>query len=360
MPARHLTPNCIWNSFRSSGKRNLILTGTRKSGKTTLFRQLFPELLPGLTSWAKPGEAVFLKDNRSHEMVQVGRFDATLPGPENQMVSIPEAFLSFGVPALERHSLSGHPWISIDEIGYLETQCDAYLNALRRLFETKQVVAVVRKQQLPALAELCAREDTFVVDLDDPFGSIGCVIMASGLSKRFGSNKLMADFDGEPLICRILDATGGIFPRRVLVTRHEKIAEIGQTRGIQTILHDQPHRSDTIRLGLEALPEVERCMFAPADQPLIRPETIASLCLASANAPNAIWRTTCEGTPGSPVIFPRWSFDELLHLPEGSGGGWVMKKHPESVSSVQVENPYELMDADTPETLELLKSKVSG
>ena len=29
---------------------------------------------------------------------------------------------------------------------------------------------------------------------------LGCVIMASGLGTRFGGNKLMADFDGQPLI----------------------------------------------------------------------------------------------------------------------------------------------------------------
>lgn len=29
---------------------------------------------------------------------------------------------------------------------------------------------------------------------------IGCVIMASGLARRFGSNKLLADFGGRPLL----------------------------------------------------------------------------------------------------------------------------------------------------------------
>ena len=32
------------------------------------------------------------------------------------------------------------------------------------------------------------------------FPKIGCVIMASGLGKRFGGNKLMADFQGKPLL----------------------------------------------------------------------------------------------------------------------------------------------------------------
>ena len=40
---------------------------------------------------------------------------------------------------------------------------------------------------------------------------LGCVIMASGLGKRFGGNKLMADFDGQPLICRALTVTDGPF-----------------------------------------------------------------------------------------------------------------------------------------------------
>ena len=32
------------------------------------------------------------------------------------------------------------------------------------------------------------------------FPPVGCVIMASGLSRRFGSNKLLAPFDGQPLL----------------------------------------------------------------------------------------------------------------------------------------------------------------
>ena len=38
--------------------------------------------------------------------------------------------------------------------------------------------------------------------------AVGCVIMASGRAVRFGSNKLLADFGGAPLIARALDVTG--------------------------------------------------------------------------------------------------------------------------------------------------------
>ena len=51
---------------------------------------------------------------------------------------------------------------------------------------------------------------------------VGCVIMASGLSTRFGSNKLLVPFGpaGEPLLCRALAATATpCFAGRVVVTR---------------------------------------------------------------------------------------------------------------------------------------------
>ena len=356
MPAKHLTADCIWNSFRSSGKRHLFLTGDRGSGKTTLLKALFPELLPGLTTWAEPRKAVYLRNNLTGEIAQVGVFDEALPGTENRMTPMEEGFTSLGIPTLKSCMESDGDWITIDEIGYLEAQCEAYHDGLRSLLEQKQVAAVIRKQELPFLQELRRREDAFVVDLDNPYGSIGCVIMASGLGKRFGGNKLMANFRGEPMICRILDATEGLFSHRVVVTRHEDVAKLCEARGIQTVLHNLPHRSDTVRLGLEAMGNVECCLFTPADQPLLQKETVAALVIASKNEPNAIWRTAHEERLGSPVIFPKWTFPELKTLPQGKGGGVVIKKYPERLRVVNVRDMYELKDVDSPEDLsELLE-----
>ena len=356
MPAGRPTADCIWNSFRSSGKRHLILTGTRGSGKTTLLQSLFPQSCPGLTTWAVPKQAVYLQDNNSGETVQVGVFDPSLPGPGNQMVPLESGFLSLGIPALERCTKTTDAWITIDEVGYLEAQFESYHSTLRRLLETKQTALVIRKQPLPFLQELCSRDDVFVVDMDDPYGNIGCVIMASGLGKRFGGNKLMADFHGVPMICKALDATEGIFHQRVVVTRHKDVARLCESRGIKVILHALPHRSDTVRLGLEALPGIDRCMFIPADQPLLRRETVSSLVLAAANDPDHLWRTACGDTPGSPVIFPEWAFPELRNLPEGKGGGVVLKKYPERLHTVSVRDILELKDVDSPEDLsELLE-----
>lgn len=351
-----LTAESIWRAFENSCKRHLVLTGAKGSGKTTLRKALFPAGAPGLTSWAVPKQAVFLRDNRSGERVQAAVFDPRLPGPGNQMVLLENAFVSFGIPALERCVRMPDPWVTLDEIGYLEAQCGPYQQALEALLEQKQVCAVVRKQELPFLTALCQRPDVFLVDLDDPFGALGCVIMASGLGRRFGGNKLLADFGGQPLICSVLDATQGLFANRVLVTRHREVAALGRARGIPTVLHDLPYRSDTVRLGLEALPGVERCMFAAGDQPRLSQETLAALALASKNVPASFWRPQWQGTPGAPVVFPKWSFPELLDLPQGKGGGLLLKKYPERLKTVAVRDEYELKDVDTPEDLRVISA----
>ena len=263
-------------------------------------------------------------------------------------------FHAVGIPAVRQYEAGTGEWFTIDEIGYLETGCTDYCDAIRQLMARKRVAAVVRKQELPFLRELVQREDAFVVDLDAPYGKLGCVIMASGQGRRFGGNKLMADFHGEPMIARALSATEGIFERRVVVTRHREVADLCKERGVETVLHDYPDRADTVRLGLEAVGDAAGCLFCPGDQPFLRQETVATLALAAVNCPCAIWRTAFADSPGSPVFFPKWAFLELSSLPRGYGGGFVAKKYPQWVKTVSVRDKRELMDVDSPEDLRKL------
>lgn len=317
-------------------------------------KALFPEPHPGLITWAEPKKAVWMQDAQSGRCAQIGVYDPSIPGAGNKMVLCPAGFPAVGIPAVCQCEKETAEWFTIDEIGYLETDCPDYCDAIRRLMACRHVAAVVRNQELPFLRELVQRKDAFVVDLDAPYGKLGCVIMASGLGKRFGSNKLMADFQGEPMIARALSATDGIFERRVVVTRHREVAELCKERGVEVLLHDYPQRADTVRLGLEAVGDTAGCLFCPGDQPLLQQETVAALALAAVNCPAAIWRTSFGDTPGSPVLFPQWTFPELSALPRGFGGGYVAKKYPRWVRTIPVRNPKELMDVDSPKDLQAL------
>ena len=189
---------------------------------------------------------------------------------------------------------------------------------------------------------------------------LGCVIMASGEGKRFGGNKLMAELAGKPLLSWVLEATDGIFARRVVVTRHEDVEKLCQNKQVPVLRHDLPYRNDTVRLGLEAVgQDVDGCLFCAGDQPLLRRETLLALALAANRDRDAIWRLAYDEVPGAPVLFPRWAFDQLRRLPQGRGGNVIVQEYPERVRLLSARDSWELMDVDTPDDLQALKTFVA-
>ena len=189
--------------------------------------------------------------------------------------------------------------------------------------------------------------------------TVGCVIMASGLSRRFGTNKLLADFCGQPMLCRAFDATAtpGI-AARIVVTRSEEVQALCRAQGVPVLLHSLPGRNDTVRLGLSALleqlPELSGCMFLPGDQPLLRRESVGSLVDFYREHPEHIAALGHDGVRGNPCLFPARLFPELLALQGDHGGNQVIRRHEEDLLLWEVPAP-ELTDVDTPQVLAQLR-----
>ncbi len=140
-------------------------------------------------------------------------------------------------------------------------------------------------------------------------GRIACIIMASGLGKRFGSNKLMASFHGAPLIHSVLDVTGSVplFADRLVVTRSREVHDYCQSLGIPVLIHTLPNRNEALCLGLTHVkrhPDLSGCLFALGDQPLLRPRTLERICRRYLE---------CKISPGHSesvfqiLIFPFWN-----------------------------------------------------
>ena len=188
----------------------------------------------------------------------------------------------------------------------------------------------------------------------------GCIIMASGMGTRFGGNKLMTELCGVPLIQHVLRATEGLFARRVVVTRHSNVARLCDELGVEVVLHSKPRRNDTVRLGMEKMTGCYTVMFVQGDQPLIGANSLTSLLRGAESFPECIWRASFEGTPGAPVLFPAWTFNELRSLPPGKGGGVVARAHKERVQTVEVSSKWELFDVDTPDDLRILQEHLAS
>ncbi len=202
---------------------------------------------------------------------------------------------------------------------------------------------------------------------------IGIAVMASGEGRRFGSNKLLADAGGKTIIERTLDTLGNCIAdiasdqnreilscrNTVVVTRTGDIARIAERYGLRAILHSEPWKSDTVRLGTEAVEQLDGIMFVQADQFLVSECSIGRLIDAYRRDPDKPARLCYGDKMGSPVIFPPSFYGALKSLSGDNGGSMLLKAEAEDSSSgnislVEAGEPYEVLDADTPTQLEAM------
>ncbi len=353
--------------FDLSGKRHLLITGEKGIGKSTLFQKLVPALAgaesPQITTFAVPKEAVYFRFGT--QTIRIGRYCEQAGKTENKM-RLDENLSDICALILRQLAACENAWVAIDEIGYLEEGSTAYMQALWDLMAQKRLLAVIRKQETPFLRKLKNRQDVCLLDLDALWPDIGCIIMASGESRRFGSNKLLAPFDGKPVLEWVLRANDLPFAKVVAVTRSEEVARLCESCQIEVIRHAFPDRNDTIRIGVEAMETavstLKGCLFCAGDQPLLSKETMEVMALMIQMRPERIHRL-CFGTQkGMPVYFPSAYFSALQHLPQGSGGRSILRENAEKVVCVTAKNEWELFDVDTPAQLQFLleRKKAEG
>lgn len=354
-PELRAAANVLRSRFLHNEKKHLFITGSRGIGKSTLLNAAFGTPKHGLIS-----RAIRPMDGQPPSHVELTRTDggetSVIGRHRGKMTVEPDGF-TLGINTIREFLESDEDVFILDEIGFLEEAVPEYRDALLKLLDQKRVVAVLRQQDAPFLNRLFAREDAYVIDLDEWYArcaaqKVGCVIMASGFSRRFSSNKLLADFNGRPLICSLLSALPkDAFSDAVLVTRYPEAAALAENAGIRSVLHDLPMLSDTIRLGVSSFEALDGYMLCVADQPLLTTETFHTLLTALALQPKSIIRPVHEKTPGNPVLFPAWCRAELLSIQGDNGGRVVIRAHPESVTPQEIADPREFFDVDTIENL---------
>ena len=183
--------------------------------------------------------------------------------------------------------------------------------------------------------------------------NIGCVVMAAGNSLRFGSNKLLQEIDGLPMICRALSSVPAEQLTTVtVVTQYHAIAEMAAEFGFSSVINPHPEWgiSHTIALGIRSMPEVDAILFLVADQPWLKKHSVELLLENYRLHPDQIVALAHHGKRGNPCIFPAEFFAQLRSLQGDTGGSFVIRQHPERLLLVEA-TADELQDVDTPEEL---------
>ncbi len=179
--------------------------------------------------------------------------------------------------------------------------------------------------------------------------------LASGSSRRFGSNKLLCELEGKPLFLHGLDMLCDLRNRHpdwdlTVVSRYEAIRQAARARDIPAVDSPESEKgiSHTIRAGLRALGTIREedfFLFLVADQPYLQATSVERL-MAQAVA-GTQGASICYGDrPGNPTLFSGGLVPELLALEGDTGGRAVLRKH--SCIFVQAGSAKELEDVDVP------------
>lgn len=181
---------------------------------------------------------------------------------------------------------------------------------------------------------------------------IGGVLLASGAGRRFGGNKLLVPVEGVPLYRRAMAALSPAgFDRLAVCSAYPEILADGEKSGFLPLHNAGASEgiSASIRLGLSAMEGMDGVLFAVCDQPFLTTESIVKLIDAFEESKTAICALSWRGQRGNPVLFPADLFGELSALTRDTGGGAVIRRHPDRLRLVESFSPKELEDVDNPD-----------
>ncbi len=184
---------------------------------------------------------------------------------------------------------------------------------------------------------------------------LGAVVLAAGRSSRFGgAHKLLAEWQGRPVIGHVIDAIAAAgLPPPLVVLGHGAADVRAALAGRDVQFVTAPDWAEgmgrSLAAGIAAVPPAwDAALVCLADMPAIEPALIAAI----ASAPGDIVLPVWGGKRGHPVRWPRRAFAGLMALTGDSGGKALMTDH--GITEIAAPSPACLADVDTPEALQAL------
>jgi len=188
---------------------------------------------------------------------------------------------------------------------------------------------------------------------------VDVVLLAAGRSSRMGGpNKLLALFDGEPLVRRTAErALGCKASNTIVVTGHQRERVRNALAGLDITLADNPDFADGLSSSLKAgiariAADAAGAMIVLGDMPGISSADLDRLIGAFRNSGGrSVVRAAHQGKRGNPVLLPRSLFPAIAHLEGDTGARHLVEAEGLDVVDVEIGKAASV-DVDTREALE--------
>jgi len=183
------------------------------------------------------------------------------------------------------------------------------------------------------------------------------IILAAGMSSRFGHPKQLAQWNGKSLLQRVVEESMAsrldeiilvLGYRAAMIRRHlDPLLDSPQIRWV-----DNPRfqlgQSESVKAGLRfTRNRTDAVMFLMADQPLVTCRLIDRLLDTFRQSERAICVPAYRGQRATPVIIGRKFYPELFQITGDKGARGIIDANPDQVEVLEINNPDCLKDIDT-------------
>ena len=184
------------------------------------------------------------------------------------------------------------------------------------------------------------------------------VILAAGMSQRFGPPKQLIKLKNKYMLEWVLDAAlASRLDRVVLVVGHEhqKIIQTLEPKAthprlhIVTNLRYRAGQSSSLQAGLlEIQAQSSSVMFLLGDQPMLKTATIDHMLDRFRHSQKDICVPVWMGKRGNPTIFSRAMYCNLMAIEGDIGARQIIRANPERILSIEMDDPLCFLDIDSP------------
>lgn len=187
------------------------------------------------------------------------------------------------------------------------------------------------------------------------FTKIGCVILAAGEAKRFGSPKQLAKWNGLTLIEHVIQNARKADLNPLLVVTgayHNELETILQANKIEFKFNPDwsSGQASSVRVGVQHFSQSTKAIiFLLVDQPQIPKDLIIDLEIEFAKSGERIIAYSFHNQIRHPVLFSSELFEEMSNLVGSSGGRQLFSLYPPR--TIELLNPFHAKDIDSEDDL---------
>jgi molybdenum cofactor cytidylyltransferase len=226
------------------------------------------------------------------------------------------------------------------------------------------LLAEIPSRPLPR-AEASPAPDAKPVEKKPPGPRVAVLLLAAGRSSRMGSNKLLAEIDGRPMVARTAQRLLSSHARPVIAVLGNQADAVDAALGRLPVLrvHNPAFAeglSTSLKRGIAALPpDTDGVIVCLGDMPLVAGRDLDRLIAAfNPLEGRAIVVPTRRGKRGNPVLWASRFLAEMAELAGDVGAKHLIGEHADLVCEVEMDSDGVLVDVDTPDALAALRDKL--